>query len=443
MGLLIVNASTPLLTVSPEDQAAYAAYTCVRDEVVRLKAARPGPPRQATPSRYWAEELDHIDYLLDASPLVIRKLRHHAFLITGVRPYDYRGTGEQRTYFERRLRALIELAGGTDLLVGEHEALGGFGFRIDGRLQNVDTLKFFEVLVGMHHAGVLEEFRTSQSRRLVWEIGAGWGGFAYQFKTLFPQTTYVIQDFPELFLFSATYLTVLFPDARVRFWRGNDETFDRWEDTDFIFLPHDDSEALPPIPPDLIVNLVSFQEMTAVQVKAYAERAASMGCRAIYSLNRDRSPHNEEIDSVGEILSRQYDLREIPLLGSGYLKATKKDSAVSIEDARRAGRFDRAGYRHLAGTIKPKIAGANPRVSETPGPVGIGVTPRHRPHSSVQRGILSISGWPRRIGKRTKHTLLLGMYGSLVALRRLGVTRLLERLCERALGRRRPWRGRA
>ena len=61
---------------------------------------------------------------------------------------------------------------------------------------------------------MLDEIRAP-GRKLVWEIGAGWGGFAYQFKTLFPDVTYVIVDLPELFLFSATYLMTLFPEAKV------------------------------------------------------------------------------------------------------------------------------------------------------------------------------------------------------------------------------------
>src|SRR5690606_25036470 len=126
--------------------------------------------------------------------------------------------------FERRLEALVSLAGGRDLLVPEAEALGGFGYSIGGQLYNVDTLKYFEVLVGMRRAGLLDPFAraaspdgldaggrsagtttssgdaaTGAARRLVWEIGGGWGGFAYQFKTLFPDVTYVIVDFAELF----------------------------------------------------------------------------------------------------------------------------------------------------------------------------------------------------------------------------------------------------
>lgn len=360
------------------DQAGYAAYLRVRDEVIRLKEARHAAS-DAAPSEYWAEELENIDYLSDASPLIIRKLRHHAFQITGIRPYDYRGYADRQEWFERRMKALIALAGGSDLLVPESDALGGFGYRVDGRLFNVDTLKFFEVLVGMRRAGLLEPFAPGGERRLVWEIGAGWGGFAYQFKTLFPNTTYAIVDFPELFLFSATYLATVFPDAVIRFASEGEGTLDRWQEADFIFIPNDRADVILQARPDLLVNLVSFQEMTAAQVEAYADLAASAGCRAIYSLNRDRSPFNAEVDSVSAMLSRHYDLREIPLLGSGYLKATKKDSALGVEEARRSGRLDPAGYRHMAGALAsaPVNACARSESSATP-LVGIGVTLHNR-----------------------------------------------------------------
>ena len=131
--------------------------------------------------------------------------------------------------------------------------------------------------------------------------------------------------------------------------------------------------------PDLLVNLVSFQEMTAKQVETYTELAAAAGCPAIYSLNRDRSAHNEEIDRVSAILSRRYELREISLLGSGYLKATKKDSAISVEEARRTARLDPEGYRHLAGTLTRDTARAAVWGEFEAAPlVGIGMTLRNR-----------------------------------------------------------------
>jgi hypothetical protein len=68
---------------------------------------------------------------------------------------------------------------------------------------------------------------------------------------------------------------------------------------------------------------------------------------------------------------------------------------------------------------------------------------RHYAKSSVQRGILSLLGWPRWIYKRAKHAALLGVYGVLVAARYVGFTPLVERVCERVTGRPRPWRGHA
>jgi glycosyltransferase involved in cell wall biosynthesis len=52
---------------------------------------------------------------------------------------------------------------------------------------------------------------------------------------------------------------------------------------------------------------------------------------------------------------------------------------------------------------------------------------RHYGKSSVQRGLLSVLGWPRWVYKRAKHAALLSVYAALVTSRRLGVTDLVER----------------
>lgn len=65
---------------------------------------------------------------------------------------------------------------------------------------------------------------------------------------------------------------------------------------------------------------------------------------------------------------------------------------------------------------------------------------RHYRKSSVQRGLLSVLGWPRWIYKRVKHALLLVIYAALVTLRKAGITPRAERLYERITGRPRPWR---
>ena len=303
------------------ESAAYRNYERVRDRVLDMRAGVEASG-EYRPSMYWREELSRLEYMLDASPFIVDRLREHTFHVTGLRVYDYRSQRHRhREQLAEKLRELQRVAP-PGLLVPEWRGLGGFGFEIEGELYNLDTLKFLEVLIALEKGAVLQEFRDSEDRRLVWEIGAGWGGFAYQFKTLCPNTTYLITDLPDLFIFSATYLTTAFPGARVCFWgeEPSDRIFARWRDYDFIFMPHTALDELTPDRLDLAVNMVSFQEMTQQQVTGYVARAHALDCRLLYSLNRDRRQYNPEIESVSAIVSRFYWPHEIPVLKIPYTK---------------------------------------------------------------------------------------------------------------------------
>ncbi len=301
------------------ESPAYVNYELVREKVLSMLALESGASDGSSlPSGYWRGELEAFEYMLDASPLVIERLREHTFHITGLKTYDYRKTrAEARRRFAEKLDALVALEG-DELLVPESRKLGGFGYELDGALYNLDTLKFFECLIALQRGGVLGGLRERPS--VVWEIGAGWGGFAYQFKTLCPDATYLIVDFPELFLFSAVYLMTLFPDARIGFWdsQSGPDLLSSLENLDFVFIPAAALDSMRPARLDLTINMVSFQEMTTAQVDSYVERAYELHCPYLYSLNRDRSPHNPELTSVRERMARRFWLHTIPMLDVPY-----------------------------------------------------------------------------------------------------------------------------
>src|SRR5687767_10530647 len=343
-----MNAASPARALEERLEGLRAApgfrnYQFVRERVLDMRARVDADPHYV-PSAYWKEELANFEYMLDASPLIIDKLRHHSFHITGLKLHDYRsGQSRKRERFTAKLHALLA-QGHPELFVPEAEALGGYGYVIDGRLVNLDTLKFFEVFLALDKGAVLDEFREGRERKLVWEVGAGWGGFPYQFKTLCPNTTYLISDFPELFLFSATYLMTLCPGARVRFWGEEpaDRIFSNWRDYDFIFTPNIALADLTPDRLDLAVNMVSFQEMTTAQVTSYVAKSHELGARFLYSLNREKSAMNSELDSVTRIISQYYWPRDVQILKVSYQKML--DEPTSKSD-----------YKHVIGWKRVRI----------------------------------------------------------------------------------------
>jgi hypothetical protein len=308
--------------------SAYRNYLAVRERVLEMLDRDPvlGTDR---PSGYWREELAGFEYMLDASPLIVEKLRHHSYHLTGLKVYDYRtGKDEYEQRLREKLDALLEV-GDEQLFVPEPTELGGFGFQYGEALFNLDTLKFFEAMIALDRAAVLTPLRTGAERHVAWEIGAGWGGLAYTFKTLCPNTSYVIVDLPQVFLFSAVYLMTVMPDARFAF-HGDGPLTSLVPESDFVFVPHwalDELE-LPRL--DLTLNMVSFQEMTTAQVEAYVDTAWRLGSQYLYSLNRDRSHYNTELSSVAEIIERRFYPQEISVLGMAYTEIPPEVSRASL-----------------------------------------------------------------------------------------------------------------
>ena len=90
------------------NSVAFQNYEDVRNHVLRMKDLE--AQRSATvlkPSAYWREELENFEYMLDAHPLIINKLRHHSHHVTGLRVYDYRSNKDSvRELLAEKLEAV-------------------------------------------------------------------------------------------------------------------------------------------------------------------------------------------------------------------------------------------------------------------------------------------------------------------------------------------------
>ena len=67
----------------------YRHYLDVREKVLGMIDEMQQLEAQS-PSEYWQAELSGFDYMLDASPLIIRKLQKHCYHLTVLRAHDYR-----------------------------------------------------------------------------------------------------------------------------------------------------------------------------------------------------------------------------------------------------------------------------------------------------------------------------------------------------------------
>jgi hypothetical protein len=263
--------------------SAYAHYLKVRDWL------RPFPPSTSLALSHAERHMvSQLAPLWDAAPETIATLRQWCEPITGVRAADYIETSPDSELFTRLKRdaSFLRRQGGEELFVQESTLLGGFGFKRQHGLYNEDTIRYFKAITALRDGAVLGEFGGDGPRRLVWEIGGGWGGFAFQFKTLRPHVTYLITAPAETLLVSAVYLMTAFPDARFRLYCDSRDRapWADWEQIDFILAPESELRSLEPPRVDLVVDLMALRRMSGSRMSVHVQRAFEFGTRYFYSL---------------------------------------------------------------------------------------------------------------------------------------------------------------
>lgn len=264
--------------------AAHASYLRVRDWAGRMRQAGGSPSDALTETE--RRMLDALAPLWNADRHTIATLRAWCDPLNGApTPEPAQPSAES---LERLLRqvTILRKQNGAETLVPEPATLGAWGAVVAGQRHSDETLKFAVATAALRHGAVLTPFRTARNRRIVWEIGGGWGGFAYHFKTLCPNVTYVITGLPDRLLVSAVYLTTVFPDAR---WRlqgesGVDDTWSDWEHLDFLFVAEAAAASLRPPRLDLTIDLGELLHMSPQRVSAHVQRAFEWGSPYVYSM---------------------------------------------------------------------------------------------------------------------------------------------------------------
>ena len=311
-----------------------ATYEDVRMRVERMKTAA-GP----------AADLAELAPLRHATPDMLLELRRYGALVGGSNPADYVDVPDAaKRQLRSHLRRLVQEAG-DGLRVRESPAFGQFGLPRGDGVHTADTLMYFEILTALKFGAALPDVRKPPRRPIVWDATRDWGGFAYQFKTLFPRVTYVISAHPDLFLLSATYLRLQFPQAVVRFFGDGpaDRLWTELETVDFVFLP----QTLPPgaQPPyvTLGLDILGLEHLPPAQIEQHVRAVFDGGATFFYSA----LPISGAAGSAGlrSALERCYWLHELPVPQFDKRESLKRWSPTDRDDPRRVRRRHIMGWR--------------------------------------------------------------------------------------------------
>lgn len=169
-----------------------------------------------------------------------------------------------------------------EIVVKVPKILGEIGWDVNGSVVNHDTYAYQERLILLHETGMIDWLhRNVQSKGNIniLEIGAGYGGLAYQLKRIFPQANYYICDIPESLLFSALYLQIACPEYQHTIYDGINKSLLR-DDSGFKYIPNFmfDDLVSAKIKIDLAINTLSFSKMTEKQVRYYGQNCSHIWC---------------------------------------------------------------------------------------------------------------------------------------------------------------------
>jgi putative sugar O-methyltransferase len=106
----------------------------------------------------------------------------------------------------------------------------------------------------------------------VYELGAGYGRVGFVFLTALPSSTYTVIDIPPALFLAQSYLSTVFPDAKVfafRPFRAYSEIKEEFESARIRFIGAHQITLLPDRAADLFINISSLHEMTMEQIAFY------------------------------------------------------------------------------------------------------------------------------------------------------------------------------
>jgi putative sugar O-methyltransferase len=186
--------------------------------------------------------------------------------------------------------------------VGHPQVVEVDGLRVSQDLCN-SVNEFYSATRGLD----LSQLKASAPEII--ELGAGYGRLAYVFLKALPAARYTIVDIPPALYVSQSYLSTVFPDARVFTFRPFTDfaqVKEEFEAAQIRFVAAHQIRLLPDAFAKLFVNVSSLHEMTLEQIRFYFSEVDRLTVGRFYSKQWRRSRATQNGFRIGE--------REYPVL---------------------------------------------------------------------------------------------------------------------------------
>ena len=116
------------------------------------------------------------------------------------------------------------------------------------------------------------------------EIGGGYGALARIFKLMVPDSTYIIIDLPGSLFFAHCFLSLNFPDAKIKYVTENSKT--NLDEFDFVLVPVQLCRSIREEEFSIVINTGSLQEMPSATVAFWMDFIQNaVSVKAFYSFN--------------------------------------------------------------------------------------------------------------------------------------------------------------
>ncbi|HEV2972658.1 MAG TPA: putative sugar O-methyltransferase [Pirellulales bacterium] len=180
------------------------------------------------------------------------------------------GNPRYHRYAVYMLYRLIKQRDASDLL-GRFDLSSDTGYEIaiDGRRYSWDTLISLDTILSIAEAdpGILTD------RRVVADLGSGWGRIGYVLKRINPRVSYLLLDLPEILMISMAVLPRLLPaestSLYAEFRAMPALTKSMLLQKGLWFAGSQDLLKVADGAIDVFINVASFQEMKLAQVRTY------------------------------------------------------------------------------------------------------------------------------------------------------------------------------